>query len=57
MLIQIFSPLLASQRIMMCQFDNAYTAIQMENSLNVVFDEVSRRSEAVRVWRGFKRNY
>uniref|UniRef100_A0A182K1A7 FUZ/MON1/HPS1 third Longin domain-containing protein n=1 Tax=Anopheles christyi TaxID=43041 RepID=A0A182K1A7_9DIPT len=38
-LIQIFSPLLASQRIMMCQFDNAYTAIQMENNLNVVFDE------------------
>uniref|UniRef100_A0AAG5DLD3 FUZ/MON1/HPS1 first Longin domain-containing protein n=1 Tax=Anopheles atroparvus TaxID=41427 RepID=A0AAG5DLD3_ANOAO len=38
-LIQIFSPLLASQRIMMCQFDNAYTSIQMENNLNVVFDE------------------
>uniref|UniRef100_A0A182SCP9 FUZ/MON1/HPS1 first Longin domain-containing protein n=1 Tax=Anopheles maculatus TaxID=74869 RepID=A0A182SCP9_9DIPT len=38
-LIQIFSPLLASQRIMMCQFDNAYTSIQMDNNLNVVFDE------------------
>ncbi|XP_058065061.1 BLOC-3 complex member HPS1 isoform X2 [Anopheles bellator] len=38
-LIQIFSPLLASQRIMMCQFDNAYTSIQMENNLNVVFEE------------------
>uniref|UniRef100_A0A182Q7R1 FUZ/MON1/HPS1 third Longin domain-containing protein n=1 Tax=Anopheles farauti TaxID=69004 RepID=A0A182Q7R1_9DIPT len=38
-LIQIFSPLLASQRIMMCQFDNAYTSIQMEKNLNVVFDE------------------
>ncbi|XP_058128472.1 BLOC-3 complex member HPS1 [Anopheles ziemanni] len=38
-LIQIFSPLLASQRIMMCQFDNAYTSIQMENNLNIVFDE------------------
>ncbi|XP_055535291.1 BLOC-3 complex member HPS1 [Wyeomyia smithii] len=38
-LIQIFSPLIASQRIMMCQFDNAYTSIQMENNLNLVFDE------------------
>ncbi|XP_053659123.1 BLOC-3 complex member HPS1 [Anopheles marshallii] len=38
-LIQIFSPLLASQRIMMCQFDNAYTSIQMDNNLNVVFEE------------------
>lgn len=39
-LIQIFSPLVASQRIMMCQFDNAYTSVQMENNLNLVFDEV-----------------
>ncbi|XP_062698219.1 BLOC-3 complex member HPS1 [Aedes albopictus] len=38
-LIQIFSPLVASQRIMMCQFDNAYTSVQMENNLNLVFDE------------------
>ncbi|XP_065092961.1 BLOC-3 complex member HPS1 [Ochlerotatus camptorhynchus] len=38
-LIQIFSPLVASQRIMMCQFDNAYTSVQMESNLNLVFDE------------------
>ncbi|XP_055595934.1 BLOC-3 complex member HPS1 isoform X2 [Uranotaenia lowii] len=38
-LVQIFSPLVASQRIMMCQFDNAYTSVQMESNLNLVFDE------------------
>jgi hypothetical protein len=39
-IIQIFSPLIASQRIMLCQFDNSYQSITCENDLRIVFEEV-----------------
>lgn len=39
-IIQLFSPITNSQRIMFCQFDNTYTSFQCENDLNFVFDEV-----------------
>ncbi|CAD7088595.1 unnamed protein product [Hermetia illucens] len=38
-IIQLFSPITNSQRIMFCQFDNTYTSFQCENDLNFVFDE------------------
>lgn len=38
-IIQIFSPIIASQRIMFCQFDNSYTSLQCENDFNMVFEE------------------
>ncbi|XP_031640635.1 Hermansky-Pudlak syndrome 1 protein [Contarinia nasturtii] len=37
--VQLFSPIIASQRIMFCQFDNSYTSIQLEDNLNFVFEE------------------
>ncbi|XP_073828844.1 Hermansky-Pudlak syndrome 1 protein [Musca autumnalis] len=39
-LVQLFSPLINSQRIMHCQFDNCYASIQCEEDLNLVFGEV-----------------
>ncbi|KNC28627.1 hypothetical protein FF38_04891 [Lucilia cuprina] len=39
-LLQLFSPLINSQKIMHCQFDNCYAAIQCEHDLNFVFGEV-----------------
>ncbi|XP_047112550.1 uncharacterized protein LOC124789278 isoform X2 [Schistocerca piceifrons] len=38
-IIQIFSPIVASQRIMGCQFGNSYTSIQCQDGTNMVFDE------------------
>lgn len=40
-MVQLFSPIVASQRIMFCQFDNSYTSIQLDDDLNFVFEEVS----------------
>ncbi|XP_055316402.1 uncharacterized protein LOC129576033 isoform X2 [Sitodiplosis mosellana] len=37
--VQLFSPLIASQRIMFCQFDNSYTSIQLKDNMNLVFEE------------------
>lgn len=39
-IIQLFSPLIASQRIMFCQFDNSYTSLECEDNQNLVFEEV-----------------
>lgn len=39
-MVQLFSPIVASQRIMFCQFDNSYTSIQLDDDLNFVFEEV-----------------
>ncbi|KAM7349896.1 Hermansky-Pudlak syndrome 1 protein [Cochliomyia hominivorax] len=39
-LLQLFSPLINSQKIMHCQFDNCYAAIQCEHDLNFVFGEI-----------------
>ncbi|KAK7792624.1 hypothetical protein R5R35_013454 [Gryllus longicercus] len=38
-LIQIFSPVVASQRIMGCQFGNSYSSFQCEDGTNMVLDE------------------
>ncbi|KAJ3653165.1 hypothetical protein Zmor_012429 [Zophobas morio] len=38
-LVQIFSPIITSQRIMSCQFGNSYTSIQCDDGLNMCFDE------------------
>ncbi|KAF5273063.1 hypothetical protein FQR65_LT04805, partial [Abscondita terminalis] len=38
-IVQIFSPIVTSQRIMSCQFGNSYTSIQCENGLNMSFEE------------------
>lgn len=40
-IMQIFSPLITSQRIMLCQFDNSYSSIQCENNFTIVLEEVS----------------
>ncbi|KAK6624388.1 hypothetical protein RUM44_011247 [Polyplax serrata] len=37
--IQLFSPIITSQRLMTCQFGNSYTSIQCDNSVNLVFNE------------------
>lgn len=42
-MVQLFSPIVASQRIMFCQFDNSYTSIQLDDDLNFVFEEVSTK--------------
>lgn len=39
-IVQLFSPLIASQRIMFCQFDNSYTSLQLDGNLNLIFEEV-----------------
>lgn len=44
-MVQLFSPIVASQRIMFCQFDNSYTSIQLEDDLNFVFEEVSNQNK------------
>lgn len=38
--IQIFSPIITSQRIMGCQFGNSYVSVQCRDGTNIVFDEV-----------------
>lgn len=38
-LIQIFSPVVASQRIMGCQFGNSYASFQCDDGTNMVLDE------------------
>lgn len=38
-IIQLFSPIVTSQRIMTSQFGNSYTSIQCQDGLNMVFDE------------------
>lgn len=42
-LVQLFSPIIVSQRIMFCQFDNSYTYLECENDLHIAFQEVSKR--------------
>lgn len=42
-IVQLFSPLIASQRIMFCQFDNSYTSLQLDGDINLVFEEVRMR--------------
>ena len=37
--IQLFSPIIASQRLMTCQFGNSYSSIQCEDNVNLVFNE------------------
>ncbi|KAH8271491.1 hypothetical protein KR018_000399 [Drosophila ironensis] len=39
-LLQIFSPIVGSQRIMQCQFDNAYASLQCEQGFSLVFGEL-----------------
>lgn len=39
-LIQIFSPIVTSARVMGWQFSNSYISIQCEDGINLVFDEV-----------------
>ncbi|XP_075223116.1 Hermansky-Pudlak syndrome 1 protein isoform X2 [Lycorma delicatula] len=39
LLIQLFSPVVTSQRIMSTQFGNSYSSIQCQNGTNIVFDE------------------
>lgn len=38
--LQIFSPLITSQRIMTNHFSNAYSAIKCYDGLSIIFDEV-----------------
>lgn len=39
-IVQIFSPIVTSQRIMSCQFGNSYTSIECADGLNMTFEEV-----------------
>nr|CAI5850418.1 unnamed protein product [Callosobruchus analis] len=39
MIVQMFSPIITSHRIMNCQFGNSYTSIQCEDNLSMHFDE------------------
>lgn len=41
LILQIFSPMITSQRIMNCHFSNCYSSMQCENGINIVFDEVN----------------
>lgn len=45
-IVQLFSPMIASQRIMFCQFDNSYTSLECEGNQNFVFEEVNRNSNS-----------
>ena len=40
-ILQIFSPIINSQKIMFCQFDNSYSSFQCDGNLNFLFSEVS----------------
>lgn len=40
-IVQIFSPIVTSQRIMSCQFGNSYTSIQCQDGINMTFEDVS----------------
>lgn len=46
-LMQIFSPIITSQRIMCSQFGNSYTSCQCQNGLNIAFEEVIYRIDIV----------
>ncbi|XP_067640849.1 BLOC-3 complex member HPS1 [Eurosta solidaginis] len=39
-ILQIFSPIINSQRIMHCQFDNTYSSFQCDNGLNFTFGDL-----------------
>ncbi|KAL4113192.1 hypothetical protein QTP88_016860 [Uroleucon formosanum] len=39
LILQIFSPMVTSQKIMNCHFSNRYTSMQCQNGTNIVFDE------------------
>ncbi|XP_053949165.1 uncharacterized protein LOC128857432 [Anastrepha ludens] len=39
-ILQIFSPIINSQRIMHCQFDNTYSSFQCDNGLNFAFGDL-----------------
>ncbi|XP_036343641.1 uncharacterized protein LOC118752897 [Rhagoletis pomonella] len=39
-ILQIFSPIINSQRIMHCQFDNTYSSFQCDNGLNLAFGDL-----------------
>jgi len=39
LILQIFSPMITSQRIMNCHFSNRYSSMQCQNGTNIVFDE------------------
>lgn len=41
LILQIFSPMITSQRIMNCHFSNRYSSMQCQNGTNIVFDEVN----------------
>ncbi|XP_065169466.1 BLOC-3 complex member HPS1 isoform X2 [Atheta coriaria] len=38
-IVQIFSPIVTSQRIMSCQFGNSYTSIQCQDGINMTFED------------------
>ncbi|XP_063221204.1 BLOC-3 complex member HPS1 [Bacillus rossius redtenbacheri] len=38
-IIQLFSPIVTSQRVMNCQFGNAYSSVQCQDGTKMVFDE------------------
>nr|CAD7587257.1 unnamed protein product [Timema genevievae] len=38
-LIQLFSPIVTSQRVMNCQFGNSYSSVQSLDGTNMIFDE------------------
>ncbi|XP_046385699.1 Hermansky-Pudlak syndrome 1 protein isoform X2 [Ischnura elegans] len=38
-IIQLFSPIVTSQRLMGCQFGNSYISVQCQDGTNMVFDE------------------
>ncbi|XP_050543318.1 uncharacterized protein LOC126906659 [Daktulosphaira vitifoliae] len=39
LILQIFSPMVTSQRVMNCHFSNRYSSMQCQNGTNIVFDE------------------
>ncbi|VVC37338.1 Hypothetical protein CINCED_3A010274 [Cinara cedri] len=39
LILQIFSPMITSQKIMSCHFSNRYSSMQCHNGTNIVFDE------------------
>ncbi|XP_046487158.1 BLOC-3 complex member HPS1 isoform X2 [Neodiprion pinetum] len=38
-IIQLFAPIVTSQRVMACQFGNSYTSVQCQDGTNMVFDD------------------
>jgi len=45
LILQIFSPMVTSQRIMNCHFSNRYSSMQCQNGTNIVFDEVTKSTK------------